>query len=158
EGKSPFPNPVQRVAGTLIDIAVDYFATVPGAISEHSKQGKALRQFLLGLSSVDFADARIDQIVIALFSAALDTLKDNPQLIVEDKDDEALVTKIVGGIVQDVKDRLAATDVGDLDAEDRLKQYGKVVLRSLLKNAGQAIVDDPGVLGLERGGKTLVQS
>jgi hypothetical protein len=159
QGRSPFPSAVQRVAGTLVEIAIDYFVNVPGSLSTDSKRGKALQQFLSGLDDVQFADARWDSLVISLFTAALDTLADNTELVTGDGDEQSLLRTIVAGVAQDVGAKLAANEIGDLDAEARLAHFGQVVLRSLLRNAGTAVVASPSILGLEDGaGQAMVQS
>src|SRR5687768_14798378 len=86
-GRSPFPSAVQRVAGTLVEVAIDYFLHVPGGLSEHSRQGKTLRAFLGGLDDVRFQDARWDALVIGLFTTALDTLAHHPDLVTGDDDE-----------------------------------------------------------------------
>ncbi|MGE5842841.1 MAG: hypothetical protein ACM335_11210, partial [Deltaproteobacteria bacterium] len=40
------PTALQRVAGTLVNAAVDYFAHAPGEISERRPAGRALKAFL----------------------------------------------------------------------------------------------------------------
>ena len=157
-GHSPFPSAVQRVAGTLVEVAIDYFLHVPGGLSEHSRHGQTLRAFLGALDDVRFQDARWDAIVIGLFTTALDTLAHHPDLVTGDDDEQSLVRTIVGGVATDVGRRLSDAGFGDLDAEARLKRFGQTVLRSLLKNAGTAIVADPGILGIDKGGRALVQS
>jgi hypothetical protein len=157
-GQSPFPSAVQRVAGALVEIAIDYFLHVPGGLSQESRQGKALRAFLGGLDDLSFQDTRWDAIVVALFTTALDTLAAHPDIVSDEEDEHSLIRKIVGGVAADVGGRLAQPGFGDLDAEARLKRFGQIVLRSLLKNAGTSIVEDPSILGVEKGGKALVQS
>ena len=51
----PNPTALQRVGGTLINIAIDYFRTTPGAVSKRSPQGRALHSFLDALDTKDFA-------------------------------------------------------------------------------------------------------
>jgi hypothetical protein len=157
-GKSPFPSAVQRVAGTLVEVAIDYFLHVPGGLTEHSRHGRTLRALLAGLDDVRFQDARWEAIVVGLFTTALDTLALHPDIVTGDADEPSLVRTIVRGVATDVGGRLSDGGFGDLDGEARLKRFGQVVLRSVLKNAGTAIVEDPGILGVEKGGRALVQS
>lgn len=158
QGSSPFPSPLQRIAGSLVEIAIDYFVQIPGALNEDSRQGKALKSFLQGLSAVDFQDARWDAIAISLFTTALDTLQEHPDLITGEATDQALLQKIVAGVASDVAGRLQAAGPGDLDAETRLKRCGQIVLRSLLRNGGTAILENPSRLVDDKGGAALVQS
>ena len=158
-GRSPFPSAVQRVAGTLVEIAIEYFVHVPGALNAQSKRGRALKSFLAGLDAVQFSDARWDSLVIALFTTALDTLNENPAIFSDEEDDQSLIRAIVGGVAADVGEQLGAAEFGDLDAESRVKRFGQLVLRGLLVNAGTAVIEDPSILGLtDARGKAMVQS
>jgi hypothetical protein len=159
EGESPFPHPLQRVAGALVEVAVDYFVSVPGAINESSRNGRLIKSFLRGLESFDFQEARWDAIVIGLFTASLDALKENADLLGRDEATQGLIKTIVSGVASDLRDRVTKLGpVGDLDAEARLQRCGELVLRSLLSNAGKAVVSNPSILGV-RGAteKALVQ-
>ena len=42
-GSDPTPGALQRVGGSLIEIGVDYFATLPGALNETSTTGRLAR-------------------------------------------------------------------------------------------------------------------
>ncbi len=159
DGESPFPHPLQRVAGALVEVAVDYFATVPGALNTNSRSGKTIKAFLLGLGQMDLnlEEARWDSIVVGLFTAGLDGLKENPDLLTDEDEKQGLIRQIVGGLTDDLKERLRQNPVGDLDAEADLARYGQIVLRSLLQHGGTAVVENPAVLGLRSDtGKALV--
>ncbi len=158
KGESPFPSSFQRIAGSLVEISIDYFVHVPGALNENSTQGKALKSFLQGLSAVNFEDARLDSIAISLFTTALDVLKDNPDLITNETDDQSLIKQIVSGVATDISDRLKQDEVGNPDTEEHLKHFGQIVLRSLLKNGATAVLDSPSILTQNKEGQVLVNS
>lgn len=158
EGESPFPSAFQRIVGSLVEISIDYFIQVPGAVNENSKQGKVLKSFLLGLSDVSFEDARWDSIAISLFTTALDTFRDHPDLITNESDEQSLIQNIVSGVATDIAGKLKSDDIGSLDAEDRLKRFGQILLRSLLKNGGTAVLDSPSILTGSKAGQILVKS
>jgi hypothetical protein len=149
DGKAPFPSPIQRVAGTLVNTAVDYFIQVPGAINEDSKYGKTLKAFLQGLDNTDFSEERFDSIIITLFTSSLDALANNPALYSEADDDSDLLRVIVRGIADDLHARLPSLSGPDIfDEEHRLRQFGGLVLRSLLTGTTRSVVVNPTALGL----------
>ena len=59
-------SPLRIVAGSLITVAVDYFITVPGAVSLKHPQGRALYAFLQGIDDVDFVDTPMGDIAGSL--------------------------------------------------------------------------------------------
>ncbi len=62
KGQAP-TSVLQLVAGTLVEIGVDYFAQVPGALNPDSVQGRLMRKFLNafdGISLVDNPDIKKD--------------------------------------------------------------------------------------------------
>jgi hypothetical protein len=151
-GTDLFPTPLQRIAGTLVEIGVDYFLHVPGAISDSSRQGKLVRALLGGLDDVAFSEARWDSIAIALFTTGLDTFKDHPELFMGGQDHSSLVQIVTRGIATELHDKLAALQgPGALSAEDRMKAFGLVLLRGALTGSGRAVLSNPQVLGIKDG-------
>jgi len=149
DDESPFPHPLQRVAGALVEIAIDYFLHVPGALDTDSKHGRAVRALLDGLDDFDFQEARWDAIVIALFTTGLETLGDRPGLVTGDADRQAVVASLVRGVAGDLQARLEALPPeGDLDAEDRMREVGTTLLRSLLRNGGEIVATNPELVGI----------
>jgi len=152
----PFPKPLQRVAGTLVNIAVDYFVHVPGALADDTKQGKVLKTLLRGLDDVAFDEARWDSMVIALFTAGLEAFNAHPDLFSgedERRDGERIDTVVrtaVSGIAGDLAKRMQHLEGPDVfDAEDRLRQFGAIVFRSVIGGASRSVVENPEVLGVK---------
>jgi hypothetical protein len=81
---NPNPTPLQRIAGTLFQIGVDYFATVPGGMNLNSSQGRIVHALLATLDTVDFAtvDLRsktaLQDLPLRLFVATADTIAAQP--------------------------------------------------------------------------------
>lgn len=71
------PRPIRRMAGTIIELGIDYFATVPGAINDDSKHAKTLKSLVKGLDTVRFSDV-LDQedpypdLAASMFVAAME--------------------------------------------------------------------------------------
>lgn len=148
----PFPHPLQRVAGTLAELAVDYFLHVPGSLDQTTATGKAVTAMLEGLDEFRFADESWDQIVVVLFKTGLDALDQHPELLTGNEDRQIIVKKVLGGVSSALGQHLAAFDAanpaGDLDALDRLARAGEVAARALLSNSLRAFAENPDLLGI----------
>jgi hypothetical protein len=143
----PLPSPLQRVAGSLVNIAVDYYTNVPGALDDNSKRGKTLKSFLQGLNQVQFDEARLDSIVITLFSAGVEVLSEHPEIYSDE--DDTLLQAIGSGVAGELKTRLEKLEGPNaLDREDRLKKIGAVVLQGLLNGSMRSLIDNPEALSI----------
>lgn len=148
--RSPFPSPFQRVAGTLIEIGIDYFAGIPGAVNEKSATGRALKGFLKSIDDIDFAQQKVDVLVRDLFIAAIETIGENPDLLNADKKTEKLVEVVASGIVKDAKKRIEKLGGQNLELRENVQEWAQLVLRSVLGNAGEVIYASPGFyLGID---------
>lgn len=150
----PLPSPLQRVAGTLVGIAIDYAIQVPGAISADSRYGKTIKSFLMALDEVQvdqaIAHERWDSVVITLFTAGLDAVKDHPELFSLDDDASNITKAAMNGVAEDLAKRLKNLDGPDVFvAEDRLKRFGAVVLRSVLTGTSRSMIENPEVLRIK---------
>jgi hypothetical protein len=159
-GTDLFPSPLQRIAGTLVEIGVDYFLHVPGAMSDSSRQGKLVRALLSGLDDVKFSEERWDSLAIALFTAGLDAFKDHPELFMGSQDQSLLLQTVTHGVAAELHERLAALQGPDaLSAEDRMKAFGVVLIRGALTGSSRAVLSNPQVLGIKDGAQQeLVQA
>jgi len=152
KGEKPFPDPLQRVAGSLVEIGIEYFANIPGAVNDDSKYGKAIKALVMGLDEFNFQETRWDSLVIALFTAGLETLEEHPQLMSGNEDRRELFSNLLKGVASDLQKRLKALPAtGDIDAEDRLHTLSTTLVRGLLRNGGNVLTENPTVLGLESG-------
>ena len=149
-----FPSPIQRIAGTLANIAVDYFANAPGVISEDSPRGRAVLAVLRSLDGVRFDESAGDELVAALFTASLDALAAHPDVFAaHDPSDPdapaALLHAAVGGVAENLKLRLDALDEHALFSErDRLKAVASAGLRAVLDGVAAAALEHPGAIGV----------
>jgi hypothetical protein len=142
EGYDPNPSLLRRMAGSLVNIAVDYFAGMPGALSAHTPGGKALRSFLEAFEHMDVATDGRDQILEALFVAALETLRDHPELLSEDERARALVRVVGTGIYEDAK-QLVSAPGRTLSDTERIRTWAAMVFGSVLKTAETTVFSQP---------------
>lgn len=91
KGAPGAPVPWQIALGTVVDVAVLWFANDPGAVSTSRREGKALKAFLTAMQKVDFAHARKTEIITSAMIAVLDTVAANPALITNGERETALV-------------------------------------------------------------------
>ena len=140
------PRPIRRMAGTIIELGIDYFASMPGAINDDSKHAKTLKSFVKGLDKIQFSDV-LDQenpypdLAASIFIAAMETLAEQPEFVTSDPNFQELVTVASAGLATDVTTRLEK--LGDEAQKDRLRDWGNLVFRSLLTNAGRNVISDP---------------
>jgi len=141
--QSPFPSPQQRIIGSLIEIGIDYFVDMPGAVNEKSASGRALKGFLKSIDDVDFAQEKVHILLQDLFLAAVETIGQNPDLLNADRKTEKMVQAIATGLIQDATDRIEALAGQDLDLRESVQAWSQLVLRSVLAHAGEVIFAGP---------------
>ncbi len=157
---TPSPPAAQRLAGTLVEIGVDYFISMPASIDENSARGRAVSGFLNSLDNLDFAEERAEVLARKFFTGALETISANPDLLGGDDKTSKLVEIVATGLVKDVSRRLSVLDDSDLSLQERAEDWGQIVLRSVLSSAGSTMLASPKLyFGLDDPGKqTLVSS
>lgn len=142
EGYDPNPSLLRRMAGTLVNIAVDYFVGMPGALSGHTPGGKALRSFLEAFEDIDLVTDGRDQILEGLFVATLEALRDHPQLLSEGERARALVQVVGKKIYEDAK-QLVSAPGRTLSDTERIRVWAAMVFGSVLKTAGTTVFAQP---------------
>jgi hypothetical protein len=161
-GTDPTPSALQRVGGTLIEIGVDYLASVPGALNANSTIGKVAQAALTGLEPLKFSEIPIAELPARLFVATLETVSSEPALLTGDPKVQELVRVTARGLAQDVGARVAAMRAGgdsDSSREERVAAWGELVFRSILASGGRLVLEDPRTfLGLEPAGQAALVS
>ncbi|HEX2437721.1 MAG TPA: hypothetical protein VHT71_05370 [Methylomirabilota bacterium] len=162
QGTDPTPSALQRVGGTLIEIGVDYFATMPGAISTHSTAGKLAQAVLAGLEPIKFSEIALEELPARLFVATLETVAAQPALLTGDPKIQELVKVTAKGLATDVGARVATMRArGDSDSsrEERIAEWGELVFRSILGSGGRMVLEDPKTfLGVKPAGEAALIS
>lgn len=128
-------NPVRRVAGTLIEIGVDFCIAHPEALGRDSTARKLIVAFVTSLDDTDFSDASSQVVLRDIFSATLVTLADHASLVA----DERRVQALVGGIA-----RTLADDFKKMPIEARLgrQQLLSRIGSSLVRGAAGAFTEN----------------
>lgn len=158
-GANPNPSVLQRVAGTLVEIGVDYFTSVPGALNTNSRQGKVVAGFLDALSEIQFSDAPLGELPGRLFVAALETVSENSALLSSDAKVQELVKVTTKSLSEDVAQRLQQLAGADLTKAERVGDWAELVFRSVLSSAGGLVLANPQrYLGVEKPGQAALVS
>jgi hypothetical protein len=155
-GHDPNPPTIQRFAGTFIEIGIDYYLNMPGALNRDSREGKALAGFLQGMSEIRFSEELLGEIPARLFVAALESISENTGLLSADAKVQELVNVATKALSTNIAVRLETIrkdGTSDLVKEERIAEWGELVFRSLLSSAGGLVVSNPKkFLGIEAEG------
>lgn len=155
---APGPSPLQRVAGTLVEIGIDYFEQVPGAFNDQTPVGKASRALLTSLDAVSFAEEPLGDLPVRLFVATLEGFGQNTNLLTSTEETKKLLSITATTLAKDVaqrikKQREAAGGVSDADKEGGIVLWAELVFRSMLSSGGRLIANDPkNYLGIDQTG------
>ena len=156
-GHDPNPSVLHRFAGTFVELGIDYFTTVPGAINTETKYGKLIHSFLSSLGNIDFSEEKLSNLPGRLFMATLETASENSELFSGDKKVQELVGVTARGLVEDIAkkiEKIRAEGGENLALEQRVTEWAEVVFRSLLSSGGRMVLEDPGrFLGVKKEGQ-----
>lgn len=134
-----------RTIGTVVEVGVDYFASVPGALREDSRRGRVLGAAVAALDRVEFAaiDAGragwLGDLAGRLVVAALETVGEAPEAIARDDRVRELVGVAAAALAEDVKGHVEAGTFAKL----RLGEWADTVFRGLLASAGEKVLAEP---------------
>jgi hypothetical protein len=87
---------MQRLLGTVAEIAVDYFTLHPDKLSRNQGSRQVLAAFISRLDDVEFSEAVPRDLIEQVMHASLSTLGDQVTLI----DDDRRVQVLIGGVTQ----------------------------------------------------------
>jgi len=139
--------PLQRVAGTIVEILVDYYATTPGAFNEKAPHGKSIRVLLTTLDKIEFSTVPIHDLPEKLVVATIESIAKHPDFLTGDKDTQELIQVTATALGKDVKARIETFRTnrpnGNLDVEQRIVDWGELVFRSVLSSGGKLVAEDP---------------
>ena len=131
---------LQRISGTLVNIAIDYFLETPGAISDKKPEGRALRAFLEAIDDKNFADTPVENLAGDLLVAIVEAVKLEPQLIGKSETTEKLVKNITTSLSVSAK-----TYLNDLPTTEQQQrgEWLQLIAHSMVKGAAETVLSDP---------------
>ena len=155
-GADPNPSVLQSVAGTLLDVGVDYFVQVPDSLDEGSRKGRALKSFFTALDDVSFAEAPVRQLPRKFLVSVLETIDANPDLLTSDSRYQEIIGGATRSLIADVGARLDSVG-NDLTRTQRIESWAETVFRSVLSGAGTVLLSDAGkYLGVDGEGRQVL--
>ena len=132
--------PLQTVAGTLVNVAIDYFVQTPGAVSVERPEGRALKAFLEGLDQTNFATIPPTEIATGLMVAVLDSVSAHPHILGGGENERKLIANVSKSLSESAAGFLAA-------ATDKQRRDGGVWLQlvghAVLKGAAETVLAEP---------------
>ena len=134
------PTALQQVAGTLINLAVDYFAHTPGAVSKERPAGRALLAFLSAIDDTDFANTAVTDIAGELMIAVLDSVAETPELAGGGKKEQALIASITKTMAASAKDHLKNAPTTE---RWEAATWLRLSTRALVKGGADAVLGNP---------------
>ncbi len=154
---------LQLVAGTIVEIGVDYFHQFPKSIQRETVMGQALSRLLSALDTIpfseeeDFKEAVSHKIIPRLFITAVETIQELPDEWIRDEKLRQFIESTSRGISEDLYRRISP-DLST-DEMDASIHWGQLLLSSLIKNAGHAAFSSPHlILDLNKGPQQLISS
>jgi hypothetical protein len=162
QGDEIYPHPLQRVGGALVEIAVDYFMHVPGALEADTKYSQTVFTFLQALERADFQEDDPDSLLVDIFKTAVQTASDHPELFTDDAARQQIIGSILTGVAKESRVQLGAIRTrfgeGNFEQESDLRRYSRIVLQSALRQTSAELLTNPNVIDIHREGqRTLVE-
>ena len=131
---------LQRIAGTLVNISIDYFLQTPGAISGNKPEGRALRAFLEAIDNKDFADTPVEYLAGSLLTAIVEAVKLEPRLIGNNETTEKLVRNITASLSTS-----ASIYLKDLPTQEQRQrgEWLQLIAYSMVKGTAETVLTNP---------------
>ena len=141
KGHDPNPTVLRRLAGTLVNIAVDYAVSMPDLANSSSARSRLLGEFLSQFQDVDFVETAPTEIVPMMATSLLDFMSVHPELLVKDRRGQVLVQHAAGAVYGALNASLQAGLT--LSEKDQRAELANGIFRALLRGAASAAVDNP---------------
>jgi hypothetical protein len=154
DGDDPKRHPVQRIAGTIVNIALDYAQINPRLFGGKGRGDQLARAFLTSLDKVDFAETTFDDLLVDVFDAAVRTVAENSGFIVAQEHWSLLLKKVALTLAADFEKAS-----GNDDKLEALYTFRRELLQDVLKTAAAVVGEHPELFlsAPSGGGDVLVQ-
>lgn len=156
DGQAGAADAVRTGIGTLIEVAVFWFANKPGAISMRHPEGRALKAFLIGIQDVDFSTASMDEITSRMLTGILQSVASEPNALVGGKREGLLVTNTAKALSTAIAERLASKPAAGAE-RDSIASWAELIAGTLVKAGTRTVLTDPVLfLGVKEGAQSEV--
>jgi len=161
-GETPHPTAIRRIAGTVTEIGIEFFAAGPGSgkLAGNSPTSLLLTEVLRTLDDHSFVSEGLEGTIEKVFIATLDAIEENPAIISGDPKMQKFVSGVAGGVVEDIQKRIDRLPENQrLFAADRLGEVARAVFRSVVRNGVDMVLENPETfLGTQAGGESAMAS
>lgn len=139
DGSDPKRSPVQRIAGTVIEIAMDYVKVDPTLFSGNGTGDRITRAFLLSLSEVDFAESDYDDLLLDVMRASLETFRVNTDIVISEEHLAALLNQVSCTLAGAIDE---AAQSGDDDKLRALYRLRREMLQDVIRVSAETVSDN----------------
>jgi hypothetical protein len=161
-GEGPRVKGLQLVAGTLLEIGVDYINQHQGAFFRQSKFAPMLEQFFLSIDDLEFATGDFkavifQQVAPQLMLQALELTSGLTEAQAHDGRVQSLIKTTARAVADDLGNRI--TQLTTAQEQQVLRQWGQMVFRSVVFHATTTVVGAaPDMLARHENQKKLVDA
>ena len=138
DGTDPKRHPIQRIGGTVVEIALDFVKADPTLFGGAGAGEHITRAFLLSLDDIDFAETPPDELLLDIFQASLHVLRDQSGALISDEHLALLLSRVTATLSDDVK---RAQDSGDPDKLRALLRFRREILQDVIKTSAATVAD-----------------
>lgn len=147
---------LQQIAGSIVNIAVDYYASTPGAVSTRRPEGRALLAFLEAIDDVDFANTPAQELAGEVLVGVLDGLAANPGALGGGRSEAEFVRNIATSLSTSAKELLADAT---LEQKRDAGVWLQLVARAMVEGGAQTVLANPvRFLGVKEGAEAALAS
>ncbi len=131
---------LQQVAGTLVNLAVGYFAAMPNAVSQKHPQGRALLSFFQAIDTVDFANTPVTEIAGDLLVGVLDGVGAHPEVFSVGKNEQLLIGNVTRSVAGSARELLKDAPSSEREESGR---WLNVIAASMIRGAAETVLANP---------------
>ncbi len=149
EGYLKRDSALKLVMGSLVEIGIDYFLDVPGALHSQSSKSRILRHFLSAFDEVQFAEGapiyeQFNALLLPrLFAAAAESVGELAPEISEDEKVQVFIRATARQVAENLYERSVALTYSE---QQEIINWGQLILRSSIRHAGSFVAAHPELL------------
>jgi hypothetical protein len=140
DGTDPKRHPIQRIGGTIVEIALDYVKIDPRLFGGSGTGERITRAFLLSLDELELAETEADTLLLQVFRSSLQVLGNQMDLIIAEDHLARLLNRVSLTLSGYIK---RAEDAGDADKLRALFAFRREMLQDVIKTSAATIAEHP---------------
>ena len=140
DGTDPKRHPIQRIGGTIVEIALDYVKIDPRLFGGSGTGERITRAFLLSLEELELAETEADTLLLQVFRSSLQVLGNQMDLIIAEDHLARLLNRVSLTLSGYIK---RAEDAGDADKLRALFAFRREMLQEVIKTSAATIAEHP---------------